>query len=107
MKNPDWVTYSAQSQKLGYGQQVAIQWLHAKGASDSAAKLRAIKYVPEGEIIHYIPGGCFYLVLQVLEAAALCWPVERSCANGYKIALGLDELPWLCITSVDDVMVRC
>lgn len=105
LKNPDWPTYSAQSQKLSCGIQAAFMWMFRTNKFDHVAKLRAIKLVPEGQIVWRKEDDAYLMVLQVLEASALCWPVERLCGNGFKVKSGLDYLEWLCITAPEELEV--
>lgn len=82
MKAASWPSYTAQSQKLIYGQEVALMWLYEQNRMGEADSLQAVRFVPEGQIIADSVSGEHLLVLQALEVGALCWLVDRVCSTG-------------------------
>lgn len=107
LKQPTWVSYSAQSQKLGYGQMEAVRYLHLHNMWGSAEDLWHTKLLIEGSIIHHLPSDRILLVLQVLEVSAICWPVIRVAHDMFDLDLGAKKLEWVHLFSVNEAQALC
>jgi hypothetical protein len=105
--NQDWPSYTAQSQKMVYGQQSALMYLYDHNEWDNAHKLDCIRLIPEGVILYLTHMKKHAYVIQVLDVVALVWPlVATSSPNVYKLDLTVSRLEFVCLLRLDDAKVK-
>lgn len=107
LKQPTWVSYSAQSQKLGYGQMEALRYLHLHNEWARAEDMWHTKLLMEGSVINHISTDRVLLVLQVLEVSAICWPVTRIAHDMFELDLRVEKLEWVHLFSAEDAQALC
>ena len=105
LKTGSWQSYSAQSQKIGYGQMEALRQLHERNRWEHVDQLWHTKLLGEGSIILHTQSGKHMMVLQVLEVAAICWPMRRIAHDMYALDLQATALEWVLLFSADEVQV--
>ena len=104
-KPQDWPSYSAQSQKITYAQQAAVLYLNEQKSFCRAGDLWRVRFLAEGQAVSIQGIDNYLCVLQVLECAALGWPLERVAADSWRLRLETEELQWICCVDWADVKV--
>lgn len=105
LRTPDWPTYSAQSQRIVYGQLAALLELHRRNLWERAGDLWMARLLVENTCISMPDLDLRALVLLVVDEAALVWPLVRESVNTFRMDMTVSELSWVCVFSLDEVQV--
>jgi hypothetical protein len=100
-----WFSYSAQSVKSVVSNMYFLRYLHRHNMWEHADGAWVVQMLPEGCIIHDKKSSDEFLVVKVLQHAALVWPVVKGDDDVRELDLRTDTLEWFVTFSVDDLEV--
>ena len=100
-----WPTFNAQSVKNCSAHLALMVLLHSEDKWAEAEAAIYAQLLPEGQIVLQGTTGKIFLVVKVLEVAALTWPVVECGANIFELDLTIQKLEWVFAFGVDDFSV--
>ena len=101
LKTKTWESYSAQSQKLTYGQISTLVYLNQNGMLEESATTKWGKLAPVGKGLIFHETGMRVLVIAVLDRAIVGWPLSRCAIDVNELDMTITSLRVDHITSKD------
>lgn len=105
MQKQDWVTYTSQSIKSTYPQLQLLRHLHTHDCWHLAGAAWTAGLLPQGLVVEDTVLQEKFMVIRVMEPAALVWPIRQHGDNVFALDLDAKKLEWRFAFDVEQFMV--